>query len=584
MPETLLFKGLPLEASKRMFRLWRLRPSLTAEEPRLWRLQSRLTAEELKLDLKVFAVEDCPEYIALSYMWGPQADKVTIEVNDSALQITRQLWEFLSTIKSAHPYAQRYTNTSDDWANGFFGRETSQVPQRLPQLDQQWFWADQISMNQNNISERNHQVRLMGDIFSRASSVWAWLGTTSWMPNFGIEIMEACRRFVPSQTIVSELLYSLDIFTRPYWSRLWVVQEICLGKSHLFWCGSDVVSRRVLHKRFSYHFDSKFFDFWKVVLQLRQEVPASRATQQIWKLLYLDDRGGVEPADQLRAISTLLGPSIHDSDAQMLDLDQAIQKFSGNICTDPRDNVYGLQMLVEPDQRIPIDYDKTLRNVVFDCAVLIMRHKRNECLLNDVHLGWSFVTCGDIFSSNVYSLMRGLGKIFATAGLSEDLLATLLWSYMMANFINDLLLAAPSGRVSWDERLNFTDFRRRTVWHRAAMNAVSTKQKAFGLELLECAISGRLRALIDRYGREVVDTASLESTAGVGRNRSQYEECITDLLSTTKEVIERTAGRHGFVIYGDFLSHPDDWPFPKEKPSYTFDMRMEQWRRLEGKK
>tara|TARA_R110002060_G_scaffold37273_5_gene48340 strand:+ start:236 stop:670 length:435 start_codon:yes stop_codon:yes gene_type:complete len=37
-------------------------------------------------------------------------------------------------------------------------------------------WIDAICINQNDESERNHQVTQMGQIFSRASRVLAWLG------------------------------------------------------------------------------------------------------------------------------------------------------------------------------------------------------------------------------------------------------------------------------------------------------------------------------------------------------------------------------------------------------------------------
>jgi hypothetical protein len=40
----------------------------------------------------------------------------------------------------------------------------------------EWFWADQISMNQLDVDERNHQVTMMSMIYSQAVEVYAWLG------------------------------------------------------------------------------------------------------------------------------------------------------------------------------------------------------------------------------------------------------------------------------------------------------------------------------------------------------------------------------------------------------------------------
>jgi hypothetical protein len=40
-------------------------------------------------------------------------------------------------------------------------------------------WADSICINQTDLLERNHQVRLMGLIYERAHTVFIWLGLGS---------------------------------------------------------------------------------------------------------------------------------------------------------------------------------------------------------------------------------------------------------------------------------------------------------------------------------------------------------------------------------------------------------------------
>jgi hypothetical protein len=37
-------------------------------------------------------------------------------------------------------------------------------------------WVDSICIDQNSLSERNHQVQLMGEIYQRADTVLIWLG------------------------------------------------------------------------------------------------------------------------------------------------------------------------------------------------------------------------------------------------------------------------------------------------------------------------------------------------------------------------------------------------------------------------
>jgi hypothetical protein len=38
------------------------------------------------------------------------------------------------------------------------------------------FWIDQICINQEDETEKGHQVQFMGEIFRRAYNVFAWLG------------------------------------------------------------------------------------------------------------------------------------------------------------------------------------------------------------------------------------------------------------------------------------------------------------------------------------------------------------------------------------------------------------------------
>jgi len=41
-----------------------------------------------------------------------------------------------------------------------------------------WLWIDAICINQNSHTERNHQVRLMADIYGSANVVLIWLQST----------------------------------------------------------------------------------------------------------------------------------------------------------------------------------------------------------------------------------------------------------------------------------------------------------------------------------------------------------------------------------------------------------------------
>jgi hypothetical protein len=85
-----------------------------------------------------------PQYEALSYVWGEAAERNEILLDGQPTSITRNLWTALKYIRKSG---------------------TSRT-----------LWIDAICINQNDMHERNEQVRQMGQIYSQASRVLIWLG------------------------------------------------------------------------------------------------------------------------------------------------------------------------------------------------------------------------------------------------------------------------------------------------------------------------------------------------------------------------------------------------------------------------
>ncbi|KAH8667350.1 heterokaryon incompatibility protein-domain-containing protein, partial [Tricladium varicosporioides] len=80
-----------------------------------------------------------PEYHALSYTWGPEADRCAVLIGDTRLLIRKNLWLALKSIRH--------------------------------QFDQSTLWVDGICINQSSIRERSEQVQRMAEIFRSAKSV-----------------------------------------------------------------------------------------------------------------------------------------------------------------------------------------------------------------------------------------------------------------------------------------------------------------------------------------------------------------------------------------------------------------------------
>jgi hypothetical protein len=105
------------------------------------------------------------------------------------------------------------------------------------------FWIDALCIDQTNTAERNQQVQQMGEIYTKAKEVIAWLGDEQ----TGAEVIP----FVSRRTchifryLVVDLISEfssrrrqmrekqLDDFNdavNKYWSRAWITQEIALAK------------------------------------------------------------------------------------------------------------------------------------------------------------------------------------------------------------------------------------------------------------------------------------------------------------------------------------------------------------------
>lgn len=86
------------------------------------------------------------QYTAVSHTWGDGRSSRQILVNGRPVLIRSNLYDFLEVM-------ERRRDDAD-----------------------QLLWIDQLCIDQDQTVERNHQVQLMADIFSRAEQVIAWLG------------------------------------------------------------------------------------------------------------------------------------------------------------------------------------------------------------------------------------------------------------------------------------------------------------------------------------------------------------------------------------------------------------------------
>ena len=168
------------------------------------------------------------DYAALSYVWGDESKPRSIIVNGKDVQVTRNL-----------EGALRAFQEQAEFADGF----------RL--------WVDAISINQQDSEERGRQVQRMRDIYRNAWTVLAWLGESRYGSDEAIQLvrnlchfavsnrgkeLEAYLRTEPDYLGHGCWLALQELMDRPYWSRVWIIQEIIMGSSAVaIRCGNSSI-------------------------------------------------------------------------------------------------------------------------------------------------------------------------------------------------------------------------------------------------------------------------------------------------------------------------------------------------------
>jgi hypothetical protein len=248
------------------------------------------------------SLDRSPPFLALSYVWGAENGKRVILVDKRPFRVTRNLFEAMTGL-----------------------RETKSMI----------IWIDAICINQTDDEEKGWQVRLMGDLYQKASEVIAWLGASADNSDMVInylnilgekaevcglhDSLEGCmriwraittmpsymddpakivlmgwldgRRLLVSKYALERLLHSISgwksqdqllpvadlnsLFRRAWWGRVWVLQEITLPDHAYFACGTKRISRR----RFRAAFNA-YYALWHTLATKIQQCQSLTAYQE----------------------------------------------------------------------------------------------------------------------------------------------------------------------------------------------------------------------------------------------------------------------------------------------------------------
>ncbi|KAJ2976548.1 hypothetical protein NUW58_g8055 [Xylaria curta] len=189
---------------------------------------------------------------ALSYVWGSGDDALEVEI-----------------------LGDDETNRPDDEQQQ---RQTISITQNLAVALQhiryrdepRVLWIDAICINQDNLSEKSHQVAFMGEVYKHARQVIIWLGPEADNSDRALEVLDE----IGSQVTVDWANFTMSptprardatlgqklepfpsyftehdadaveaLWARAWFERVWVRQEIALARSAIFQAGHKSLDR-----------------------------------------------------------------------------------------------------------------------------------------------------------------------------------------------------------------------------------------------------------------------------------------------------------------------------------------------------
>ncbi|KAF4962406.1 hypothetical protein FSARC_9515 [Fusarium sarcochroum] len=235
--------------------------SQESQEFRLIRLCCTPKTKLINLELRHASVSDNVAYHAVSYVWGDLEDIAQVTVDGQDFSVSRNLVALLQQLLDKGVTA--------------------------------WLWTDSICINQADQREKAWQVNAMDQIYGNAKLVYLWLGPSNPQTDMSMELLHKYGRQIvvdlggtepwdneklnkqlfkalstgkkpsPGTHQAVHLFYNLykerglhrpsedrpledypllngirDLMERPFWRRVWIIQEVTLAQEALVMCGS----------------------------------------------------------------------------------------------------------------------------------------------------------------------------------------------------------------------------------------------------------------------------------------------------------------------------------------------------------
>lgn len=362
--------------------------------------------------LQKVSLNDKPDYRALSYVWGSPGTTSPICVDGKIFEATINLEAALRHLRK------------------------NEEPITL--------WVDAICIDQADDVEKSHQVQHMGDIYKGASEVIIWLGQAKpehskiwnqlkelgefaaeeplemnfdhlvdveetntrapWFLNMNLGLKKVLSQITIGYNNYDKLLIEplLCLLTRPWWSRIWVVQESILANlARVVW-GPNEMYWGILWAALGYlatwlHFQSIHLmgdeSYHKAFFLLERSQPFWVPIVGAWERI-----NRRQDDTKTKLVDMLLQTSIS----------------SASMATDPRDRIFGLMGIVDDASElgIQVNYSSDLMTVYGSVAKALLNTEGLTilqcCQFSPLHRSGVLPSWVPDWSSSLRSLLDGL--------------------------------------------------------------------------------------------------------------------------------------------------------------------------------
>lgn len=331
-----------------------------------------------------------PEYEALSYTWGAPTPTAVIIVNDCAVTIRQNLYAALLQLRS--------------------------------ESEDQDLWVDALCIDQLNPEERIMQVARMPSIYQRARHVIAWLGSATTTSPKSFELLEQLGQHKPPKKTrwyeykewhgpqfefwkgvgsgLRREWYELengtkhdrfkhlrwkksqkppkkidshgqralqDLLIRPYWKRVWIIQELAYARSITLVCGSQSLD---------------WSRFQVAITRDNCDQFPNSDDENHWFCNFLQE-SGIAFLQNNRGRARLPDRAF-GFEARSATLLRTLESAWDFQSSDPRDKIYALLGLPSLDDDMglpPLDYSKSVSHIFCTMAKAIIKYERALSIL-----------------------------------------------------------------------------------------------------------------------------------------------------------------------------------------------------------